>query len=240
MEIKRFFVSKDDIKGETLLVKGEEFYHLTKVLRHKVGYVIICCCGDGKDYYCTLTKINKDCAEARIDEIKDNTAGANSNLHLFQAVIKSAKLDIVVQKAVELGVKKITLFYSNNTNEKDINIDRLNKICKEASKQCGRSDLVRIGEVLDFDDMLEEARKEDYVIMPYEYEDKVNFSSLNFPKGSYALIVGSEGGFQKYEVEKAKNIGAKSVSLGNRILRAETASIIASSLVMFMLGEFDK
>ncbi len=240
MEIKRFFVRKEDIKGDTLSISGEEFYHLTKVLRHKVGYVVICSCGDGKDYYCTLSKINKDFAEAKINEIKENNASAKCNIHLFQAVIKSAKLDIVIQKAVELGVKDITLFYSNNTNEKDINLDRLNKISKEASKQCGRSDLVTIGKVVEFDEMLELAKKEDYIVMPYEYENKVNFSSLDFPSGSYALIIGSEGGFQEYEVEKAKNFGAKSVSLGNRILRSETASIIATSLVMFKLGEFDK
>lgn len=240
MEIKRFFVNKNDICNDFVTIIGEEFYHLATVLRHKVGYKIIVCCDDGFDYYATITEITKDKAVAKIEEKVVNKAKTKTDISLFQAVIKSAKLDIVVQKAVELGVKEIFLFYSHNTNETNINIDRLNKISKEASKQCGRADYVKIGEVLSFDEMLNKVAEYDNIVMPYEYEDKTNFSDQKFNKGDYALIIGSEGGFIPEEEEKVGKLGGESVSLGNRILRAETASIVAISLLMYSLGEFNK
>lgn len=241
MEIKRFFVEEKDINNDIVKIEGEEFYHLTKVLRHKVGYKIIVCCSDDYDYNATIIEIKKDYAIAKIDSRIENCCKPKTNIYLFQAVIKNAKLDIVIQKAVELGVKTITLFFSKNTNETNINIDRLNKIAKEASKQCGRADLVKVEGIIDFNDMLDRVSSIKNIIIPYEYENEVNFSSINVKTdANYALIIGSEGGFDATEVEKVKQLGGKSVSLGNRILRAETASIVATTLLMYKLGEFDR
>ncbi len=241
MEIKRFFVSPSDIVNDVVTITGEEFYHLTTVLRHKVGYKIVVCCSDDYDYNATITEIKKDYAKAKIDSRIPNCCKPKTNINLYQAVIKNAKLDIVIQKAIELGVHSITLFFSKNTNETNINIDRLNKIAKEASKQCGRADLVKINGVLSFDEMLKDIKQYNNIVIPYEYEDENNFSNLNLENnGDFALIIGSEGGFDSVEVEKVKQLGGKSVTLGNRILRAETASIVATSLLMYELGEFDK
>ena len=241
MEIKRFFVEPCDIVNDSITITGEEFYHLTTVLRHKVGYKIIVCCSDDYDYNATITEIKKDYAKAVIDSRIPNCCKPKTNINLYQAVIKNTKLDIVIQKAIELGVHSITLFYSKNTNETNINLDRLNKIAKEASKQCGRADLVKINGIFPFDEMLNDIKKYKNIVIPYEYEDKNNFSSLNLKNDNdYALIIGSEGGFDIKEVEKVKALNGKSVTLGNRILRAETASIVAISLLMYELGEFDK
>ena len=241
MEIKRFFVEPSDINGDIVKITGEEFYHLAIVLRHKVGYKVVISCSDDFDYNATITEIKKDYAICKIDERVPNCCTPKTNIHLYQAVIKNAKLDIVIQKAIELGVKSITLFFSKNTNETNVNIERLNKIAKEASKQCGRSDLVKVNGIIEFDDMIDDIKQYENIIIPYEYEDKVNFSTLDLKnKGDYALIIGSEGGFNKEEVDRVKALNGKSVSLGNRILRAETASIVATSLLMYELGEFDK
>ena len=241
MEIKRFFVNSADIVGDTAQINGEEFYHLTTVLRHKVGYKIVVCCSDDFDYNATITEIKKDRAICKIDSRIPNCCKPKTNIHLFQAVIKNAKLDIVIQKAIERGVKSITLFFSQNTNETNVNIDRLNKIAKEASKQCGRADLVKVEGIISFDEMLKRISEFKNIIIPYEYEKENNFGDLDLqPTSDYALIIGSEGGFDSKEVDKVKECGGKSVTLGNRILRAETASIVATSLLMYELGEFNK
>ena len=241
MEIKRFFVEPEDIVDKIITIKGEEFYHLTTVLRHKIGYKIVVCCSDDYDYNATITDIQKDYAIAKIDSRIPNCCKPKTKINLYQAVIKNTKLDIVIQKAIELGVNSITLFFSKNTNETNVNIERLNKIAKEASKQCGRADLVKIKGVLTFEEMLEDIKNYSNIVIPYEYEEKNNFNSIKVEQnGEYALIIGSEGGFDSLEVEKVKELGGHSVTLGNRILRAETASIVATSLLMFKLGEFNK
>lgn len=240
MEIKRFFVSNEDIIGENIIISGEEFYHMTTVLRHKVGYKIIVCGGDGYDYNATIIQIDKDKAIANIDSKQVNNANANVDITLYQAVIKSTKLDFVIQKAVELGVKSIVLFYSQNTCETNINIDRLNKISKEASKQCKRADFVRLDNPITFEEMSDRIKSHENVIIPYEKEDRTNFKDIDFTRGDYGVIIGSEGGFTPKEVEKIVANGGKSVSLGNRILRAETAGIVAVALLMYELDEFGK
>ena len=239
MEIKRFFAKGEDFDGSDVRICGEEFTHMTKVLRHKVGYKIIVNLDDGKDYNCTLTKIDGDCAVARVDSVSENECKAKASVTIFQALPKGDKFDLIVQKCVELGAEKITPFLSRYTNENKFNSARAQRIALEACKQCGRSRRAEIGELIDFDLMLNQLKDYDVIIMPYENSKVGRIGDVaNLTEGKkIALIIGSEGGFCKEEVESIKNLGGEIISLGKRILRCETASIVALSLVMYELGE---
>lgn len=237
MEIKRFFANNFD--GRYIIIDGEEYTHLSKVLRHKVGYQIIVNLDDGKDYYCTIKEMNKDYAKAQVDEIVDNECKASASVTLFQALPKGDKLDLITQKCVELGVEKIVPFLSQYTNETKFNLQRLSRIALEACKQCGRARRPQVGDLLDFDGLLNMLDEYDTVILPYEHAKVGKISAVQGLESGkkIALIIGSEGGFAPQEVERIVAKRGQVVSLGKRILRCETAAIITSALIMYEMGD---
>lgn len=241
MEIRRFFVDNSKAYDNYITIDGEEFVHMTKVLRYKVGYELIVCLNDGLDYHCTIVSIDKKEAKARIDLVEKNFAIPSVEINLYQALPKGDKLDLITQKCVELGVSKITPFLSKYTNETKFRKDRLEKIALEACKQCKRAKLPIISDLSDFNSVIENL-KEDIIIMPYENAQVGKISNIRNLKNakSVAIIIGSEGGFAEEEVKLAKKAKAKIVSLGNRILRCETAAIVSQTLVMYELGELSK
>ncbi|MDE6302995.1 MAG: 16S rRNA (uracil(1498)-N(3))-methyltransferase [Clostridia bacterium] len=234
MEIRRFFVSQSDIIGDTVTVSGDEFLHMTKVLRYKVGYKAIVCANDGKEYVCTIKRIANDYAELSIDECKVADR-KNVSLTLFAGLLKNNKLDFAIQKSVELGVDKIIPFTSANCAETKFSAERANKIALEAAKQCGSAYLSEVGELTDLDGIINDFKNFDDVLLAYEDENDTRLTD-NIPNGKrIALIVGPEGGFQPEEVARMRAAGAKVVTLGRRILRAETASIVGSALILSAL-----
>ncbi|MBO5775739.1 MAG: RsmE family RNA methyltransferase, partial [Clostridia bacterium] len=132
MEIKRFYGSK---LGDKLVLSDREYYHCVKVTRHKAGYSLIVCIGDGKDYYSTIDKITANEVICSIQSVEDNNSETKAPLILCQAVCK--ELDFIVQKAVELGISEIIPFYSDRTNVKKVSLERLENIVIDAAKQCG-------------------------------------------------------------------------------------------------------
>ena len=239
MEIKRFFANADNYDGRYIIIDGEEYTHMSKVLRHKVGYQIIVNLDDGKDYNCTIKEMNKDYAKAQVDEIVDNECKAKASVTLFQALPKGDKIDLITQKCVELGVEKIVPFLSQYTNETKFNLQRLSRIALEACKQCGRARRPQVGDLVDFDGLLNMLDEYDTVILPYEHANVGKISDVQglMSGKKIALIIGSEGGFAPEEVQKIVSKGGQVVSLGKRILRCETAAIIASALVMYEMGD---
>lgn len=241
MEIRRFFIDNSKAYDNYITIDGEEFNHMVKVLRYKVGYELIVCLNDGLDYRCTICSMDKKSAKARIDYVEKNEAVPNVDIRLYQAIPKGDKLDFITQKCVELGVSSINPFTSQFTNETKFKQDRLEKIALEACKQCGRAKLPTISNLMSFDQMLE-TLDSDIIIMPYEHAQVGKISRIKGLKQakSISIIIGSEGGFSEEEVQKAKKKGAKIVSLGKRILRCETAAIVAQTLVMYELGELSR
>lgn len=240
MEIRRFYVNEQDINGNLVTITGDEFWHLTKVLRHKVGYKIIVCNNvDGNDYYCNITEIGADYCLAEVQNVVANECKTSSSVTLLQALPKGDKADLIVQKAVELGVQNIVFFDSSCVSESKFNAERLNKINVEACKQCGRSRISNIYGLISFGEMLSCLEKFDKVIMCYEKENersiKQGLQAISGDK--IAVIIGSEGGFAEGEATAIQSHGGVSVSLGKRIMRAETASIVACGLIMYELGE---
>lgn len=240
MEIKRFF-AEEKISGNNVIITGDEFYHAVKVLRLKVGYIICVCDNSDNEYIAVIEKIDKESLTAKITEVHSVSTENNYNLHLFQALPKKAQAEFIVQKSVELGFNKVTFFYSDYTNEKEFNFDRFNKIAKDASKQCKRGKLMKIGNILSFDEMLNEIAKFPKIIFAYEKENSQTISDISFKNiNNIALIVGSEGGFSEIERDKIKNSGGEVVSLGKRILRVETAVVALGTLVQYRAAEDNK
>lgn len=234
MDLKRFFVSSA-ISGEKIILDGEEFYHAVKVTRHKVGYSIIVCDNTDRDYYAVITKIDSAYLEAKITKIEKNVAETTNKVSLYIGINKD--IDTVIQKAVELGIKKIVPFTSQHGNSDSVNYDRLNKIIVESSKQCGRSCLAVLNQTVSFTDALD-STKDSNIMLFYEFENnnKVADCTLDMSKDT-AVFIGSEGGFSEEEISHAKACNANILTLGKRILRVSTAVVSAVTLCMEKLGE---
>ncbi len=217
------------------MLTGEEFYHLTKVLRAKIGEEHILCVNDGNDYLSRLISITKEEAIFKIENVVKNTAENPYRVTLYQAVIKGERMENTVQKAVELGVSEIVPFENAYSNAKADakKVERFRKIVLEAAKQCGRSLLPQVRETTQFKKILEELSLYDAVVYCNEYEKEKNFLPALHSREicrmeKIAVVIGSEGGFSPEEeatLRSKQNV--LSVSLGKRILRADTAVTVA-------------
>ena len=247
---RKFFIKteKSFEVGQTIIVSGEEFNHIANVLRNKVGDKLSVIDGSGTDFECGITQINKKDLSLKIVDAKDNNSETSSNVTVYQALVKGDKFELIIQKLTELGIKTFVPFESEfcQVKKSTTRLDRLEKISIEALKQCGRSKKVEIKNILTFNEMLNSLIKFDKVIFAYENSNtsliKDDLLDKNKkPLKNVAIIIGSEGGFSESENEKIlSKLNVKQISLGNRILRAETASISLTSVVMFLLNEWEK
>ena len=228
MDLKRFFTF-NEIKDNVVVIDGDEFFHATKVSRLKKGFKFIACNNTDKDYYCIIKDIRKEYLIAEIESIETNPTFENIDITLCIGICKN--LDGVIQKAVEMGVNRIIPFISQHTNIANINFPRINKIILESSKQCGRSKLLEINEIISFDKAIQEAGqcKNKIIFYEFERENFIKGKLLKDEKDLY-LFIGSEGGFCEKEIMKSKENGYKICSLGKRILRVETAVVASLTL----------
>lgn len=229
--MKKFFANQ---VGEQFVFEGDEFAHFN-VLRCKLGEQVLCLGADGFDYLCEVTQINKKNAVAKVVSKSPNTKNPRINITVFQGLVKGEKLDLIVQKLTELGVSNLYTFESEFAIAKANNnkIERLNKISIEACKQCGRSVPLNIHNTLKFSQMLTLLKNFNCVLFANEKNKMRNLTNLQECK-NIAIVVGSEGGFSDKEIEQIYSHGAISFGLGERILRAETASIAMSAIVGYI------
>lgn len=230
--------------GQSLELSGDEFLHAIKVLRHNVGDELSIIDGFGFDYNSIIEKVSKNSFTLKILDKTPSLSETKSDVTVFQALVKGDKFELITQKLTELGVKQIVPFESEfcQVKKNTTRLDRLEKISIEALKQCGRSKKVEIETVKTFSQMIEMLAEFDVVIFAYEKAfDNLSQTFFESKKGQkVAIVVGSEGGFSQSEAEKiASQKNVKTISLGNRILRAETASIALTSTIMFCLGEWN-
>jgi len=228
--MKRFFGKK---QGDKIIIEDGEFFHLRKVLRMNEGDKVIACVNDENDYYCMIEKINKNDAILLIEDKEKCPALPNRNITLFQMLPKKDYFDDILAKSVELGVSKIVPFTSQYTMIKSFKRERVDTQIMTACKQCERSILVPVEDIITFDKMIERLSDFDLVIFAYERETKKFNPEILKNKQNIALIIGNEGGFAPEETEKLKKI-AQSVSLGKRILRCDTAVTALLSLVSIL------
>lgn len=235
------FVIDNIISSSKLIINGEEHNHLANVLRLKSGEKIIVTCGDAYDYYCVIDSIGKKETQCTVVDKVVNTHNPRGKIDVWQALIKNDKMSLLTQKLNEIGVRNLLLFESKFQTVKasENKQDKLQKISIQSTKQCKRSIPLNVGKIYKFNEMLDVLKNYDYIIFANETEEtkKINeiIKDIDLTK-SIAIIIGSEGGFDQAEITAIEEIGATSVSLGSRILRAETASIALASFVSFAIG----
>ena len=238
----RYFLT--DINDNTATVTGSEAVHLCRVMRIKQGDSVILCDNEGYDYTAVAESVNEKLITFTVTDKTKNMAEPKCSLTVYMALPKSDKLEFIVQKACELGAKRLVPFVSEfcvaqKSKKEDSKKQRLEKISAEAAKQCGRSCPMEIGDTLTFKQLLQDMQKNSVNLFFYEHADmplsKVDFSDKN----NVSVIIGSEGGFSEKECAQLAENGAVTISLGKRILRCETAAVSAVTLTMYTLGEME-
>lgn len=243
----RFFVEKNNINLEnnTCIIEGEDVKHISKVLRCKIGEELEVCDKDNNEYICEITNIDKNIVNLDILEKADIKRESNLKIRLYQGLPKGPKMEMILQKLTEVGVDEIVLVQTKRSvakvddKKEDKKFDRWERIIYEAAKQSKRGKLPKLRGVLSFKEALEEMQNNDMNICPYENERTVSIKKAikNSDIKNIGIFVGPEGGFAEEEIEKIQEIGSKVVSLGPRILRTETASVVASSIVLYELSD---
>lgn len=233
----RFFVN--EINEENITLTGENARHIGRSLRMRTGEEVTVCC-KRTDYNCIISRITEDTVFLDLKEKLLCESEPDIEVTLFQAVPKLDKLEYIIQKSVELGVSHIVPVLTrrciSRPAEKDFakKLPRLNKIAEEAAKQSGRGIITDVSEIISYRTALEQVKNIDKSLILYEAEGGKRFSEIDFNGiKTVGLIIGSEGGFDKSEVEDARKAGAEQIWLGKRILRCETAPISALSILMF-------
>ena len=238
----RFFVSPEELAGETLTLSGENAQH-AKVLRLKVGEQVLVCDGEGRECLCEIMDSGFG---LRILERRASTTEASVKVSVYMAFPKADKLEHVIQKATELGAYEIVAFPSgrcvSRPDEKSLKkkLERWQKIAASAAEQSGRGRIPEVIVLGSYKAALERAAQADKALMFYENEHAVTLR-MALESGFWntvSLLTGPEGGLEEKEVEQARAAGLEVCTLGSRILRCETAPLCALSAVMYAAGEF--
>ena len=238
----RFFVTKEQISENTIYISGADAHHIARSLRMAEGDEAVVCDGCGGEYRCTLQRIRDEECRCEIIEKIESSAEPKMFITLCMAYPKGDKLETVIQKAVELGACRIIPFESSRcikrpkAEKAEKQNARLSRIAEEAAKLCGRAIIPEVTSPMSYKQMLSDAQRTDLALFCYEAEDGTSIKEAlesNPPPESICVIVGSEGGFSPDEVEAAKECGCRSVSLGKRILRCETAPAYALSSISY-------
>ena len=240
----RFFIDSEAVCEGVALISGGDAYHIARSLRMAVGDEITLADGEGCEYLCRLTKIRDEECTAEVISSRRSISESPAEISLYMAYPKSDKLELVIQKAVELGATRIIPFESSRCIKRpkaekiEKQTARLARIAEEAAKQCGRARLPEVTEPLDFRSMLKAACAAELPLFCYEGEGirslRGVLEAAESPK-SVSVVVGSEGGFSPEEAEEARAAGLIPVNLGPRILRCETAPMYALSAISYRL-----
>ena len=207
----------------------------------KIGDSLFISC-DGVSHLCEIESINDGYLTAAITEENCQNTDLPINIILFQGLPKSDKMELIIQKAVELGVNSIVPVEMNRCvvrleeKRKRLKLERWQSISQSAAKQSKRSSIPEVCEILSFKEAMKKASELDLFLVPYESKngmaDTENALKQIKSKMTVGILIGPEGGFEPFEIENAKEAGAKIISLGKRILRTETAAICAASMCM--------
>lgn len=243
--MSRFFVRPENVGAAGISVtEKEDIHHITKVLRLKKGDKIdISDCVEW-EYKAEIVDIESEVVLAKILDKQKFAREPELKITLFQGLPKQGKMELIIQKAVELGVWKIVPVFTDRSIVTDNGkmgkkIDRWQKIADEAVKQCKRGIIPQIGEELKFREMMDQLETFDLVLFPYENENnrsiKDSLRGITEKPKKLAVIIGPEGGFSEKEAMDLKTSGADCVTLGKTILRTETAGLAAIAMIMYEL-----
>lgn len=244
----RFFVSAQQVSGDTLSLDTGDAQHISRVLRMRPGEEITVCCDDGHIYQCALAQVGKDFATATILSATPFDNEPSAFVTVYAGLAKGDRFDYLIQKAVECGASHIVPFESRycvvrvEDRDRQKKQQRYARIALEASKQCQRSRPVTVGEIVSFREAAAMAGEAQCALFLYEKENRQSLSQVlrqHQQSKSFAVMTGPEGGFSQQEAELALEAGLHCVSIGPRILRCETAPVAAVCAIMYQTGNFD-
>jgi len=253
MPIHRFFVPPKQIKDENVCIRGTDVWHITKVLRLSRGTEVIVFDGTGREYRVVLGDHKRREITGTVVEQWERQVDSPIHLMLVQGVPKAGKMDLIVQKATEIGVNKIVPLQTERSDiggrhkhlsqEKSVQkLDRWSRIGMEAAKQCQRSTLPILETFMTIDEFLVQSFSADIRLLLWEGEQgqrlKTVLRRAEETIQSAIIVIGPEGGFTAEEARRFRDDGYQSVSLGPRILRAETAGLVALSILQYEFGDY--
>lgn len=244
--MRRFFVPPQAIVGQEAHLGPDLAHRMGRVLRLRGGDHVLLLDNSGREYEVELTALTATGAQGVVLASSEGAGEPSVRLVLYQALIKGQRFDWVLEKGTELGVIAFVPVVSGRSQVRpsrasSARVERWRRVIAEAAEQSGRSRLPQISPPLPFDEACASAAG--LRILPWEGEREVSLGDVlarEEPVDVVSLFIGPEGGFPSEEVELARQQGVRTVSLGPRILRAETAAIVAAALVLHALGELKR
>ena len=241
----RFFMAGTNILGGMAIMKGRDAEHV-RVLRLRPGEDMIICDGQGTDYKCRLVSADKEQVEAEVIEVVPCPAEPSVKVTVLCGLPKGDKTDYIIQKCVEAGAYEIMFFDSERCIAKpdkpEKKLERWQRIAEEAAKQSGRGIIPEVRWIDSFVEALDAAKRQEDAFFLYETGERESLRAVlkgAEKLGSAALITGPEGGFEPYEADMARKIGLHICSMGARILRCETAPVVALTALMYESGNLE-
>ena len=239
----RFYITPEQYNGDEIRIIGEDVNHMKNVLRMKEGEELICCDGNGKEYICQVAELNREYVLVKVVSEQASANELSVRAVLFQGLPKKDKMELIIQKAVELGVAEIvpvmtkrTIVKLEDKKKEEKKLERWQSIALSAAKQSGRGIIPVIKPVMNWKEMLDYMGELDYNIILYEnafgMKGTKECIKTAVKKSCVGILVGPEGGFEETEVTQAMEHGAQCVSLGHRILRTETAGFTMLAALM--------
>ncbi len=244
----RFYVNQKQVTDQMVRITGPDVNHIKNVLRMKPGEEIIICNGQGKDCYCIIDRVSENEIIALMQTVKDTDSELGTRITLFQGLPKSDKMELIIQKAVELGVHEIVpvmtkrvIVKLDDKKKEEKKLERWQAIAEGAAKQSGRGIIPIIKPVQTYAQAIEYAKNFDKNIIPYENAKGMQYTrdimnGLSKHK-TVGVFIGPEGGFEEAEVDRAKQVGIDPITLGKRILRTETAGLAVLAMMVLVLDE---
>lgn len=248
--MRKFFVSSNQINENEIEILGDDINHIKNVLRLPVGEKILICNQDNsQNYISKITKISKNSIICQILSEEKSTSESNIKIDIFQGLPKADKMELIIQKATELGANSFIPVVFKRTivkiDEKDKNkkIERWQKIAEVAAKQSGRDIVPEIKNIENVKNICNLFKKYDIVLVAYECENKNSLKDelqklkSNKNELKIAIVIGPEGGIDESEIEVFKNAGVKIITLGKRILRTETVALVMTAIINYELED---
>ena len=243
----RFFVEPSQIGEKEIVITGPDVNHIRNVLRMRAGEELLAADGQGSEYSGILRELQDSEIRAEICRKLSGSAELPSRITLFQGLPKSDKMDLIIQKCVELGVFRIVPVTTKRTvvkldaKKEESRRKRWTAVSESAAKQSGRGIIPEISGVQSFREAVEEAGELDVCLIPYEKAENMARTReilSGIPAGaSIGVFIGPEGGFEEEEVREAMEAGARPITLGRRILRTETAGMAVLAMLGYLLEE---
>ncbi|MEG2439074.1 MAG: 16S rRNA (uracil(1498)-N(3))-methyltransferase [Lachnospiraceae bacterium] len=245
--MQHFFVTPQQVKSDYIYVEGTDVNHMQNVLRMKPGEKLEISDGNNQKYLCAIEKFGPQEVVLKMIKKMNSDNELPSNIYLFQGIPKNDKMELIIQKAVELGVYQIIPVETRRTIVKiddkkaGKKLERWNKISESGAKQSGRNIVPEVTQILSFSKALDYMRQKELEVslIPYELAegmaDTKRVIEHILPGQSIAVMIGPEGGFEQEEIIQAMDAGMYPITLGKRILRTETAGLSILSVLMYHL-----